>query len=101
MPCRNGCGVTMVQVNVSEHYKACPLEEIQCKYYSLGCRAMVLCKDKEKHNKNSVTQHLDLMKQQVLYSRSYGAYFLLTVNFLIAMIFLYAYMGIHTYSHEM
>ena len=99
--CPNGCGVTMVQAKVNKHCKACPLEEIQCEYYSLGCRAKVLRKDKEEHTKNNVIQHLALMKQGVIYSRSYRTSFFLTVTLLIAMIFLHAYIEMHSYSHEM
>ena len=99
--CPNGCGVTMVQAKVNKHCKACPLEEIQCEYYSLGCRAKVLSKDKEEHTKNNVIQHRDLMKQRVLYSKSYGTSFFLTVTLLIAMIFLHAYMEMHLYVHKM
>ena len=75
--------------------------EIQCEYYSLGCRAKVLRKDKEEHTKNNVIQHLDLMKQRVLYSKSYGTSFFLTVTLLIAMILLHAYMEMHLYIHKM
>ena len=64
--CPNGCGVTVLQEKINEHCKVCPLEEIQCEYYHLGCKVMILRKDKEEHNKNNVIQHVDLIKENFL-----------------------------------
>ena len=63
--CPNNCGVTVSRDEIAEHKNICPLQEIDCEYYKIGCRDKILCKDKEWHYKNKISKHLDLMKQQI------------------------------------
>ena len=44
------------------HRKECPLEMIECEYYSVGCEARMARKDQEKHKKENMEEHL--MKTQ-------------------------------------
>ena len=97
--CPNGCGATMLREETKEHRKICPLEEIQCEYYNLGCQGLMLRKDREEHDKSNVIQHLDLMKKKfsnITATRFYGIIFILAISFTIIQ---YSYMGIQ--YHEM
>jgi len=45
--------------DMEAHRKECPLEMIQCEYYSVGCKRIKLaCKDNEKHKKENMEDHL-------------------------------------------
>ena len=68
--CPNGCGVATFRENINEHRKVCPLEEIKCEYHSLGCKSIMLRKNKEDHNEYNAVKHLDLLKQNISYSTS-------------------------------
>ena len=97
--CPNGCGTTMLREEMNEHRKICPLEEIQCEYYNLGCQGLMLRRDREEHNKNNVIQHLDLMKKKfsnTTATRFYGIIFILLMALMIIQC---SYMGIQ--HHEM
>ena len=98
--CPNGCGVTMLREKISEHCKVCPLEQIQCEYYSLGCRVTMLRRDKEEHNKNNVVLHIDLMKKNISgisAAKIYGFLFCVIVVFLIIY---YSHVGLKYYEME-
>ena len=61
LPCPNKCEVeTIPRDGVEEHIKICPLQQIQCKYYIVGCEATITRKDQEKHNKEMMEEHLSL-----------------------------------------
>ena len=66
--CPNGCGVATFWENINEHRKVCPLEDIKCEYHSLGCKSIMLRKNKEDHNEYNAVKHLDLLKQNISYS---------------------------------
>ena len=40
------------------HRKECPLEMIECEYYSVGCKTKMARKDQEKHKKENMEKHL-------------------------------------------
>lgn len=63
--CPNKCGMKILHGNIPEHRKFCPLEEIQCEYYSLGCKVTMLRKVKEEHHKKSLIKHLDLIQHKI------------------------------------
>ena len=63
--CPNNCGVTISRNKVDEHKNICPLQEIDCEYYKVGCRDKILRKDKERHHKNKISKHLDLIKEHI------------------------------------
>ena len=57
--CPNKCEVGNVpREDMEAHRKECPLEMIQCEYYSVGCEARMARKDQEKHLKENVERHL-------------------------------------------
>ena len=74
--CPNKCGMKINHGNIHEHCKVCPLEEIQCEYYSLGCRDTMLRQDKEEHHKNSLINHLDLIKHKISDKHSIKSYWI-------------------------
>ena len=42
--------------------KVCPLEDVQCQYHDIGCKAKVARKDLAKHDEEKTNDHLLLMK---------------------------------------
>ena len=63
LPCPNKCEVGSVpREDMEAHRKECPLEMIQCEYYSVGCEVMMARKDKEEHKKEQMEEHLMMTK---------------------------------------
>ena len=59
LPCPNKCEVGSVpREDMEAHRKECPLEMIQCEYYSVGCEVRMARKDQEKHKKEKMENHL-------------------------------------------
>ena len=61
LPCPNKCEVgNVLREDMEAHRKECPLEIIQCEYYSVGCEVRMARKDKEKHiyKKENIEEHL-------------------------------------------
>ena len=59
LPCPNNCEVGSVpREDMEAHRKECPLEMIQCEYYSVGCEVTMARKDQEKHKKENMEDHL-------------------------------------------
>ena len=59
LPCPNQCEVESVpREDMEAHRKECPLEMIQCEYYSVGCEVRMARKDQEKHKKENMEEHL-------------------------------------------
>ena len=59
LPCPNKCEVGSVpREDMEAHRKECPLEMIQCEYYSVGCEVMMARKDQEKHDNENMKEHL-------------------------------------------
>ena len=64
LSCPNKCEVGSVpRENMEAHRKECPLEMIQCEYYSVGCKVKMAHKDQEKHKKENIEGHLMMTKQ--------------------------------------
>ena len=59
LPCPNECEVgSVARAYLEVHKKECPLEMIQCEYYSVGCKVRMARKDQEKHKKENMEEHL-------------------------------------------
>ena len=59
LTCPNQCEVsTILREDIEAHRKKCPLEIIQCEYYSVGCETRMARKDQEKHKKENIEEHL-------------------------------------------
>ena len=70
LSCPNNCMVgTVLRENMEAHRAECPLEMIQCEYYEMGCKDSMARKDKVKHNKEEVENHLSLMKSEYLQTK--------------------------------
>ena len=67
LPCPNKCEAeNILREDMEGHRKKeCPLEMIQCEYYSVGCkRVKVAYKDQEEHNKQNM-EHLTMTKNKL------------------------------------
>lgn len=61
LSCPNQCDIgSVAQENMESHKKSCPLEIVQCEYYSVGCTDTMPRKDLKEHNKLYVEKHLTL-----------------------------------------
>ena len=59
--CPNECEVGSIpREAIVAHKQECPLEVIECKYYSIGCRNTMARKDWCKHEKEKMEEHLHL-----------------------------------------
>ena len=59
LPCPNKCEIGSVpREEMEAHRKVCPLEMIQCEYYSVGCEVRMARKDQQKHENEKVKEHL-------------------------------------------
>ena len=55
LPCPNKYEIRSVpRADLEVHRKECPLEMIQCEYYSVGCEVKMARKDQEKHKKENM-----------------------------------------------
>ena len=69
--CPNKCGVgNILRGNLEAHRKdsakECPLEMINCEYYSLGCEVTIPRKRKAEHEEEDANKHLKMTKQKLL-----------------------------------
>ena len=67
LPCPNKCEVGSVpREDMEAHRKECPLEVIQCEYYSVGCKRIKLTrKDQDQHYKEKMEEHLIMTKNEL------------------------------------
>ena len=67
LPCPNNCEVGSVpREDMEAHRKECPLEMIQCEYYSVGCKRVKLArKDMEEHDNEKMKEHLMMTKNKL------------------------------------
>ena len=71
LPCPNNCDIGMVfRENMEAHKAECSLEMIQCDYHEVGCKDIIARKDKMKHDKEKMENHLCLMKCSYLHTTS-------------------------------
>ena len=65
--CPNKCGVgNILRRNLEAHRKECPLEVVNCEYYSLGCEVTIPRKRKAEHEEEDAKKHLKMTKQKLL-----------------------------------
>ena len=66
LPCPNACEVfNMPRKDMKEHRKICPLEVVQCEYYSVGCEAKIVRKNQKAHEKENMEGHLLFTKSKL------------------------------------
>ena len=72
LPCPNKCEVGSVpREDMEAHRKECPLEMIQCEYYSVGCKRVKLArKDMEKHDNENMKEHLMMTNHELTDTRA-------------------------------
>ena len=61
LSCHYRCGVDNIpRDELKEHTDRCSLEMVKCEFHSVGCKAMIARKDKEEHNREMMSEHLQL-----------------------------------------
>ena len=72
LPCPNKCEVgSVLREDMEAHRKECPLEMIQCEYYSVGCkRARLVRKHQENHDKQKMEEHLTMTKNELINTKA-------------------------------
>ena len=68
LPCPNtSCEVgSVLREDMEAHRKECPLEMIECEYYSVGCKRVKLArKDLEEHDNEKMKDHLMMTKNEL------------------------------------
>ena len=67
LPCPNNCEVgSVLREDMEAHRKECPLEIIQCEYYSVGCKRVKLArKDQGNHDDEKMKEHLMMIKHRL------------------------------------
>ncbi|XP_065917860.1 TNF receptor-associated factor family protein DDB_G0290965-like [Dysidea avara] len=60
--CPNKCAANnILRKNLNAHEKVCPLAQVKCKYYEIGCTTLMARKDEKKHNKQNDEHHYNLV----------------------------------------
>ena len=71
MCCPNECDAGNIpQEDMEGHRQKCPLEVVQCEYYSVGCHATMVRKDLHIHEREKMEEHLLLTKCEFLLTKS-------------------------------
>ena len=71
LPCPNKCEVgNVLREDMEAHRKECPLEMIQCEYYSVGCEVRMARKDQEKHDNEKMKEHLMMTKENAFQAKN-------------------------------
>ena len=67
LPCPNKCEVgSVLREDMEVHREECPLEMIQCEYYSVGCKRVKLArKDMEEHDNEKMKEHLMMTNHEL------------------------------------
>jgi len=61
--CPNNCKVSdLLQEGLAAHREKCPLEIVECEYFSDGCTAKIFRQNLAKHNKDNLEKHFTLIK---------------------------------------
>ena len=64
--CPNECEVGGIpHEDMTAHRLKCPLEIIECEYYSMGCRDTMARKDQSEHEKEKMEEHLHLTSSKL------------------------------------
>ena len=67
LPCPNKCEVGSVPRNdMKSHMKKCPLQIVECDYYSVGCQFRMTRKDQKKHKQENMEQHLMMTQTKLI-----------------------------------
>ena len=63
---------SIVREDMEAHRKKeCPLEMIQCEYYSVGCKCIKLAyKDQDEHNQQNMKEHLMMTKNEIISTKT-------------------------------
>ncbi len=58
--CPNSCGVSSARKDIIDHLKTCRLQEMECKFRSVGCEDHFTREDKDEHATLNIQKHLTL-----------------------------------------
>ena len=66
IPCPNECEAGSIpREDMEDHRLKCPLQVIECEYYSMGCHVTMSRKDQHTHEKEKMAEHLLLAKSEL------------------------------------
>ena len=69
--CPNECEVGSIpRDDIVDHRQKCPLEVIECEYYSMGCHVSMARKDQCTHEREKMEEHLLLTKSELVEIKS-------------------------------
>ena len=61
LPCPNRCGVTCDCEDMEDHMKMCRLEEMVCKFSSIGCDGGYVREDEDEYTEKNTQKHVMLI----------------------------------------
>ena len=68
--CPNSCKIPgLLQEDLAPHRKVCPLEMVQCEFFTEGCTEKIARQHQARHNKDNVEKHLTLTKCELAKAR--------------------------------
>ena len=68
--CPNSCKIPgLLQEDLASHRKVCPLEMVQCEFFTEGCTEKIARQHQLRHNKENVEKHLTLTKSELAKAR--------------------------------
>ena len=69
--CPNECKAEHIpREDIEDHKLRCPLEVIECEYYSMGCHVTMMRKDQHTHEKEKMEEHLLLTKSELVETKT-------------------------------
>ena len=69
--CPNKCEAGSIpREDMEDHRQGCPLEVIECEYYSMGCHVTMARKDQHMHEKEKMEKHLLLTKSELVETKT-------------------------------
>ena len=60
-----GCGQKVLRSEIKPHKRSCPKEIISCEYSTIGCVKRMKREEQEKHNKQSMDEHLQMAVKEI------------------------------------
>ena len=70
--CPNECEAGSIpREDMKDHKLQCPLEVVECEYYSMGCHVTIFRKDKHMHESEKMGEHLQLTKCKLMNAKEH------------------------------
>ena len=69
LPCPNRCGVTCDREDMEDHMKMCRLEEMVCKFSTIGCDGSYAREDEDEYTEKNTQKHLMLIAADAMMTK--------------------------------